>query len=90
MPKFTAFVLVTVEAGEVFLVRDTIVNLPNTSFAHCVTGAFDIIAKIEADTFNDLVGETVIERIQKIRGVRQTATCIVVPEERVEAYHSET
>lgn len=80
MSQFSAFVLINVEAGKAFSARDKIAESPHTRFAYCVTGAFDIIARIDAASFDELVRETVIEEIHKIRGVTGTVTCLVVSE----------
>lgn len=78
MAPLLAFVLVTTEAGKTYAVLDEIADLDRTTNAYVVTGAYDIIAQIEADTLDELVTDTVIERIRAIRGVTQTTTCIIV------------
>ena len=50
----TAFILINSEIGEEKSVLDQLMSLPNVSEAHVVYGVYDLIAKIEADTMDEL------------------------------------
>lgn len=45
--------------------------------ADIVTGPFDVIARVEADSLDEL-GKMVVSRIQAVKGVRRTLTCPVI------------
>lgn len=75
--QITAYVLVTVEAARVFDALESIRRVEGVSEAHAVTGEYDIIAKIEAADLKEL-GEKVVRRIHRIKGVEHTVTAIVV------------
>ena len=72
-----AFVLITVAIGKVKKVLDEINKIKNVKFAHVVTGAYDIIAFVEAEDLPSLT-EVVVKNIHKIKGVVDTNTAIVV------------
>jgi DNA-binding Lrp family transcriptional regulator len=42
-----------------------------------VTGPYDIIAVLEAETLND-IGDIIIDKIHSIEGISRTVTCLVV------------
>ena len=42
-----------------------------------VTGPYDVIARAEAETMDDL-GRMVVSRVQMIEGITRTLTCTVV------------
>ena len=45
--------------------------------AHHVTGAYDVITFVDvADT--DALGELVIPKIQTVKGIARTPTCVVI------------
>jgi DNA-binding Lrp family transcriptional regulator len=72
-----AYVLITVAIGKVKKVLDEMKKIKNVKSVHVVTGAYDIIAFVEADDLPSLT-ETVVKNIHKIKGVVDTNTAIVV------------
>ena len=42
-----------------------------------VTGPYDVIAKIEADSVDD-IGKLVVSKVQAVEGITRTLTCPVV------------
>jgi DNA-binding Lrp family transcriptional regulator len=47
------------------------------TLAEDVTGPYDVIARVEAGTVDEL-GQLVLSRIQDIKGITRTLTCTVV------------
>lgn len=72
-----AYVLTNTSPGKAGDARKQMAELPGVSSAHAVTGAYDIIAYIEGGDVSEL-GDRVVSQIQKIDGVAQTMTCVVV------------
>ncbi len=72
-----AYVLATVEPGQVKNAVGAIKALQSVEDAHAVTGPYDIIAKVNATTADE-VGRAVIADIQNVPGVERTLTCLVV------------
>ena len=72
----SAFLLVNIE----FSIGDEIMtklrNIPEVVDVYRVQGMYDIIAKIELDTEEDLK-ELVSERIRKIEGITGTVTIMI-------------
>ena len=52
-------------------------KINGVKFAHKITGPYDLIAFIEADDL-DMLGRTIISRIQNLKGIKDTMTCVVV------------
>ena len=77
MQEVTAYILVAVETARVRDVLESIKKVEGVVEAHAVTGEYDIIAKMEAKDLKEL-GEKIIERIHRIKGVERTVTAIVV------------
>lgn len=72
-----AYILIQTEVGKSTPVADAIVSLEGVIDTHEVTGPYDIIARIEAASVEDL-GKLVIARIQEVPGISRTLTCTVV------------
>ena len=53
----------------------------DVALAEDVTGPYDVIARLEAETVDEL-GKLVIARIQEVPGITRTLTCPVVPTTR--------
>jgi DNA-binding Lrp family transcriptional regulator len=71
-----AFVLVQVDVTVGRKVGDEIARIPGVKLAQVVTGPYDVVVRIEADTM-ELIGK-LIDEIQKIAGVTRTLTCPVI------------
>ena len=74
-----AFVLVNAEIGAEEEVLKNIKKVDGVVEAYTVYGVYDIIAKIEADTMDELK-EIVTWRIRRLDKVRSTLTMIVIEE----------
>ena len=69
----TAFVLVNAELGEEGRVLKELRSMSEITEAHIVYGVYDIIAKIEAKTMDELK-EVVSSKIRKLGSIRSTLT----------------
>ncbi len=72
-----AYVLIETVAGRNPEVVSALRGLPHISLVDVVTGPYDIIAVVEADSLAE-VGSVVTERLQLIPGVARTVTCLVI------------
>jgi DNA-binding Lrp family transcriptional regulator len=54
-----------------------IAEIPGVTLAEDVTGPYDVIARVEAPSVDEL-GQLVIARIQDVKGITRTLTCTVV------------
>ena len=72
-----AYVLIQSEVGKAALVAEAIAKISGVTMAEDVTGPYDVIARVEARTVDEL-GKLVIARIQEVPGITRTLTCTVV------------
>jgi len=73
----SAFVLIQTEVGKAALVADEVRTIEGVVSADDVTGPYDVIARAEAESVDEL-GRMVVSRIQMIDGITRTLTCPVV------------
>lgn len=72
-----AYILVQTDVGKAASVAEAIAAIEGVVLAEDVTGPYDVIARVEADTVDDL-GRLVISKIQDTDGITRTLTCTVV------------
>lgn len=72
-----AYILIQTEVGRAAAVAESIGQIPGVALAEDVTGPYDCIARVEADTVDEL-GKLVIAKIQEVEGITRTLTCTVV------------
>jgi len=72
-----AYVLVQTEVGAAADVADEIGALDGVLSAEAITGPYDVIARLQADSV-DALGRLVVSRIQLVEGVTRTLTCPIV------------
>lgn len=72
-----AYVLVQTNVGKAAEVAEAIRAIDGVVLAEDVTGPYDVIARTEADTVDEL-GQLVVARIQSVQGITRTVTCPVV------------
>ena len=72
-----AYILIQTEVGRAASVASAIAGLEGVASAEDVTGPYDVIARVEAGTVDDL-GKLVIAKIQDVEGITRTLTCTVV------------
>jgi len=72
-----AFVLVETAVGKNKDVVVALNDMTGVKSVDIVTGPYDIIAVIEANTLNE-IGDIITSRIHAIDGISRTVTCLVV------------
>ena len=72
-----AYILIQTEVGRAAAVAEAIAAIPGVALAEDVTGPYDCIARVEAETVDGL-GKLVIAKIQEVEGITRTLTCTVV------------
>ena len=72
-----AYILIQTEVGKAATVAESIASISGVTLAEDVTGPYDVIARVEAHSVDDL-GKLVIARIQDVPGITRTLTCTVV------------
>jgi DNA-binding Lrp family transcriptional regulator len=72
-----AIVLVQAEVGQSSAVGSAISRLGGVKSADVVTGPYDVIVRVEAESIDDL-GRAVVGQIQAVPGVTRTLTCPVI------------
>ena len=72
-----AYVLIQTEVGQAAGVARQVATIDGVVVADGVTGPYDVIARAEARTVDQL-GQLVVGEIQKIDGITRTVTCPVV------------
>ena len=72
-----AYILIQTEVGKAASVARNIADIKGVTLAEDVTGPYDVIARVEARTVDDL-GKLVIAKIQDVPGITRTLTCTVV------------
>lgn len=72
-----AYVLINTEVGRAGSVAEAVRAIPGVESSDDVTGPYDVIATVEAETL-DAVGRIVAGRVQMIGGITRTITCPVV------------
>ena len=72
-----AYVLIQTEVGKAAKVAGSIAGITGVTVAEDVTGPYDVIARAEARTVDEL-GKLVIAKIQDVPGITRTLTCTIV------------
>ena len=72
-----AFVLIETMVGRSREVVAGLEKADNIATVDAVTGPYDIIATVEADTLT-LIGDVVTQVIHPVGGISRTVTCLVV------------
>ena len=72
-----AYILIQTEVGRAASVASAISALDGVTSAEDVTGPYDVIARVESASVDDL-GKLVIAKIQDVEGITRTLTCTVV------------
>lgn len=73
----SAYVLIQTEVGKAAQVADEVGAIQGVVSADDVTGPYDVIARAESGSVDEL-GKMVVSRIQMIDGITRTLTCPVV------------
>lgn len=72
-----AYILIQTEVGAASDVARGAQGLPGVVDVDAVTGPYDVLVKVEAETMDDL-GKKVVSEVQKLGGITRTLTCPVV------------
>ena len=72
-----AYILIQTDVGRAASFAETIAGIDGVVLAEDVTGPYDVIARVEAPSVDEL-GKLVIARIQDVDGITRTLTCTVV------------
>ncbi len=73
----SAYILIQTEVGKAAAVAAEVGDIDGVVSSEDVTGPYDVIARAEAETEDDL-GKMVVSRVQMIDGITRTLTCTVV------------
>jgi len=73
----SAYILIQTEVGKAAKVAEHVRVVDGITSADDVTGPYDVIARAEADTVDEL-GRMVVSKVQMIDGITRTLTCPVV------------
>ena len=73
----SAYVLIESEVGKVAHVAQALSDLDGVQVAEDITGPYDVIARIQASSLDQL-GRLVASRIQAVDGVTRTLSCVVL------------
>jgi DNA-binding Lrp family transcriptional regulator len=73
----SAYVLIQTEVGKAAGVATQMREIAGVVVADDVTGPYDVIARVEADSIDEL-GRLVVTHVQSIQGLTRTLTCPVV------------
>jgi DNA-binding Lrp family transcriptional regulator len=72
-----AFILIETAVGRTKEVVTNIRKLKGVKSVDTVTGPYDVIAIIEAESLND-IGDLVTGKIHPIAGISRTVTCLAI------------
>ena len=73
----SAYILIQTEVGKAAQVASEVGEIAGVVSAEDVTGPYDVIARAESDTVDEL-GKMVVSRVQMIDGITKTTTMPVV------------
>ena len=66
--------LIQTEVGRAEVIAKQLAELPGVLSAEYVTGPYDVVVRIGADTLADLKA-TVVPSVQQVTGITRTLTC---------------
>lgn len=72
-----AYILIQSEVGKAASVANAIRAIDGVTLAEDVTGPYDCIARVEAESV-DALGRLIIAKVQEVDGITRTLTCTVV------------
>ena len=73
----SAFVFIDVTGNHTKSAYKTLTRIQGVNSLHAVTGPFDLIAQVEAETIEEL-NDIVLSRIRSVDGVTKTSTALVL------------
>jgi DNA-binding Lrp family transcriptional regulator len=72
-----AYILIQTEVGKAPAVVEAVGKVEGVVVAHDVTGPYDAIVQVQADSIDEL-GRLVVASVQTVPGITRTLTCPVV------------
>ena len=72
-----AYIFIETTQGKARMIAREIAQIPGIKTAHTVTGPYDVITFVEADSISFL-GDFIVSKIQAITGVLRTLTNVVI------------
>jgi DNA-binding Lrp family transcriptional regulator len=72
-----AYILIQTEVGRAASVAAAVREVPGVQAADDVTGPYDVVVRLEAETIDGL-GKVVVGRVQMLEGITKTTTMPVV------------
>lgn len=72
-----AYVLIQAEVRGSTRVCEAVAQVGGVVEAHEVTGPYDVVVRVEAETMEDL-GRIVLAHLQQVAGITRTLTCPIV------------
>jgi DNA-binding Lrp family transcriptional regulator len=72
-----AFILIETAVGKNREVAELLCRLPGVKSVDSVTGPYDIIAVVEAESLDD-IGELITGKIHPVTGIDRTVTCLSI------------
>lgn len=72
-----AYIFIETIQGKSKLIARDIAQINGVKTAHTVTGPYDVIAFVEAESIN-ILGDFIVSKIQAIPGVLRTLTNVVI------------
>jgi DNA-binding Lrp family transcriptional regulator len=75
-----AYIFIETTQGKARSIAREIAQISGVKTAHSVTGPYDVITYVQADSIN-VLGDFIVTKIQAIPGVLRTLTNVVIDEE---------
>ena len=72
-----AYLKIEVEMGKERSVRDSLLKFDEVKGAELTTGGQDVLALIEADSFEDIL-QMVVDKLRTLKGIKNTVTDLVL------------
>jgi len=72
-----AYIFIETTQGKARSIALEIVQIPGVRTAHSVTGPYDVITYVQAESIN-VLGDFIVTKIQAIPGVLRTLTNVVI------------
>jgi len=72
-----AYLLIEVQVGKTKQVVENIRKLQGVASVDAVTGPYDAIAIIQAETLQDL-GDLIVAKVHSLAGISRTVSCLAV------------
>jgi DNA-binding Lrp family transcriptional regulator len=69
-----AFMLIQTEVGRAEVIAKQLATLPGVLSSEYVTGPYDVVVRIGADSIHDLQSN-IVPSVQQVTGITRTLTC---------------